>query len=179
MAWEWFLVPYCRWRSWGTERLSNLLKITQLANCKTGIQTLEVWFWSLFTLLQIPFNSLWHLIMFCQWFRNIHFFLFLNDFYFFSYSWFTVFSQFSTIQQSDPVSLPLPTNIYILFLTLSPIMLDNKGLDTVPSAIQQDLIASKGNSVHLLTPNSQSIPLPPPPPWQPQVCSPSPWVSLI
>ena len=29
---------------------------------------------------------------------------FYNDFYFFYYRWFTVFSQFSTVQQSDPVS---------------------------------------------------------------------------
>ena len=28
----------------------------------------------------------------------------LNDFYFFHYSWFTVFCQFSTKQQSDPVT---------------------------------------------------------------------------
>uniref|UniRef100_A0A8D0TWN9 Phospholipid-transporting ATPase n=1 Tax=Sus scrofa TaxID=9823 RepID=A0A8D0TWN9_PIG len=36
------------------------------------------------------------------------------------------------------------------------------------------LIHSKSNSLPLLTPNSQSIPLPPPSPWQPQVCCPSP-----
>ena len=41
------------------------------------------------------------------------------------------------------------------------------------------LIHSKCNSLHLLTPDSQSIPLPLPPPWQPQVCSPSPWVSFL
>ena len=35
-------------------------------------------------------------------------------------------------------------------------------------------IHSKCSSLHLLIPNSQSIPLPPPPAWQPQVCSPSP-----
>ena len=28
----------------------------------------------------------------------------LNDFYFFHYSWFTVFCQFSTVQQGDPVT---------------------------------------------------------------------------
>ena len=33
-------------------------------------------------------------------------------------------------------------------------------------------IHSKYNSLHLLTLNSQSIPLPPPPPWQPHVCWP-------
>ena len=36
------------------------------------------------------------------------------------------------------------------------------------------LIYSKCNSFHLLPPNSQSIPHPPPPPWQPQVCYPCP-----
>ena len=30
-------------------------------------------------------------------------FFIYNDFYFFYYSWFTVFCQFSTVQQSDPV----------------------------------------------------------------------------
>jgi len=34
----------------------------------------------------------------------ILYFLIFNDFYFFHYSWFTVFCQFSTIQQSDPVT---------------------------------------------------------------------------
>ena len=29
---------------------------------------------------------------------------FNNDFYFFHYSWFTVFCQFSTVQQGDPVT---------------------------------------------------------------------------
>ena len=31
------------------------------------------------------------------------FFFIYNDFYFFHYSWFTVFCQFSTLQQSDPI----------------------------------------------------------------------------
>ena len=43
------------------------------------------------------------------------------------------------------------------------------------------LIHSQCNSLHLLTLNSQSIPLspPPPPPWQLQVCSPYPWVCFF
>ena len=71
----------------------------------------------------------------------------------------------------------LHVHVYILFPHVT--MFHHKWLDIVPSAIQQDLIAihSKGNSLHLLTPNSQSIPLPPP--WQSQVCSPCPWVSLL
>ena len=38
------------------------------------------------------------------------------------------------------------------------------------------LIHSKCNSLHLLTPNSLSILLPPLPPWKPEVCSPCLWV---
>ena len=41
------------------------------------------------------------------------------------------------------------------------------------------LIHSKCNYLHLSTPDSQSIPLPPTSIWQPQVCSPSPWVSFL
>ena len=41
------------------------------------------------------------------------------------------------------------------------------------------LIHSKGNSLHLLTTSSQSIPLPPLSPWQPQVYYPSPWFSFL
>ena len=76
---------------------------------------------------------------------------------------------------------PSYTYTYILFLTLSFIMFHHKWLDIVPCALQQDLmlILSKSSSSHLSIPNSQSIPFPPSPSWQPQVCSPSPWVSLL
>ena len=37
----------------------------------------------------------------------ILFYLFFSDFYFFHYSWFTLYCQFSIVQQSDPVSLSL------------------------------------------------------------------------
>ena len=37
-------------------------------------------------------------------FRILLLFYFSNDFYFFHYSWFTVFCPLSTIQQSDPVT---------------------------------------------------------------------------
>lgn len=40
---------------------------------------------------------------------------FLNDFYFFQYSWFTVFYQFYTVQQRDPV-----THTYIVFFSHYP-----------------------------------------------------------
>ena len=38
------------------------------------------------------------------------------------------------------------------------------------------LIHSKCNTLYLLSPNAQAIPLPTLPPWQPQVCSPCAWV---
>ena len=66
---------------------------------------------------------------------TLFFFLILTDFYFFHYSWFTVFCQSSTVQQGD-----LVTYIYIIFLTLSSIMLHHRWLDIVPIAIQQDLM---------------------------------------
>ena len=67
---------------------------------------------------------------------------------------------------------------HILFLTLSSIVFHRKWLDTVSCAIQQDLIAYPLR-MQSITPTSQSITLSPPPPWQPQVCSQSPWVSFL
>ena len=55
------------------------------------------------------------------------------------------------------------TDTYILFLTLSSILLHHKWQDIAPSARQQGLIAYplQSHSLHLLTPESQSIlPLP-------------------
>ena len=72
------------------------------------------------------------------------------------------------------MGIQLHIHVYILF---SPItMLLHKYLDIVFSATQQIslLIHSKSSSLHLVTPSSQSIPLPPPPLGQPQVYSPSP-----
>ena len=62
-------------------------------------------------------------------------------------------------------------------LTLSSIMFHHKWLQfpMLYSKISL-LIYSKRNSLHLITPNSQSIPLSPAPSWQLQVCSPCPWV---
>ena len=84
----------------------------------------------------------------------------------------------STIQQNDPVT---HTHIYIIFLTLSPIKFYRKLLDIVPLLYNRIslLIHFKYNSLHLLTSYSQSIPLPPPPQWQPQVCSLSPWGTFL
>ena len=78
-----------------------------------------------------------------------------------------------------------PSHTYIyksIFLKLSSIMSPHKWLAIVPCAIQQNLIwliHSKCNCLRLLTPNSQSIPLPPSPPRQPQVYFPSPWVCFF
>ena len=65
-----------------------------------------------------------------------------------------MFYQFSTVEKGDPV-----THTYIHSFSCI-IMLHHKGLDIAPRAIWQDLIAYpfKDNSLHLLTPNSQSIP---------------------
>ena len=75
----------------------------------------------------------------------LHFF---SYFYFFLYSWFTVLSDFYCTAK-----WPSHTYIYtVFFLTLSFIMLHHKWLDTVPSAMQWDLIAHpfQCNSLHLL-----------------------------
>ena len=46
------------------------------------------------------FYLIQHIKEMCLWHR----FFFINDFYFFHYSWFAVFCQFSTVQQSDLVT---------------------------------------------------------------------------
>ena len=71
----------------------------------------------------------------------------------------------SAVQHSD-----LITHIYTH--PFSHIMLPH--VSSQACAVQQDLTAYplQMQSLHLLTPNSQLIPLPLPPPWQPHVCSP-------
>ena len=83
-----------------------------------------------------------------------------------------MFFQFYTVQQGDPV-----THKHIH--SFSHIMLYHKWLDIVLSAVEHVLLLFhfKGNSFHLLTTDCQSIPLPPA--WQPQVCSPCPWISFL
>ena len=80
-------------------------------------------------------------------------------FYFFYDSWFTLVCQFLLYSKGTQSRI----HRYILFLTLSSIIFHHKWLDIVPWAVQQDLIHSRYNSLHLLIPNSQSIPLLPVP----------------
>ena len=70
----------------------------------------------------------------------------------------------------------LHIHVYILFF--SHYVLHHNWLDRVPSATQQDPIANpsqKQNSVSIYP----KLPVPPLPPWQPQVYSPSPWFSFL
>ena len=101
----------------------------------------------------MPFTG--HIQLFQKMIFSI-FIFFLRDFYFFHYIWFTVFCQFSTVQQRTQSHI----HIYIHFLALSSIMLHHKWVDIVPSDIYRIslLIHSKCNSLHLLTPDFQSIP---------------------
>ena len=86
------------------------------------------------------------------------------DFYFFHYGWFTVFFQFSTVQQSDPV-----IHIYIHTYIHTHLSFSHIILHHVPSQVTVAhrrislLIHSKCSNLHLLTPDSQSILLPLPP----------------
>ena len=59
----------------------------------------------------------------------------------------------STVQQSDSVII----YIYFFFFKFFPIMVYHRILSIAPCAIQQDLVVYP---LHLLIPNSQSIPLP-------------------
>ena len=70
-----------------------------------------------------------------------------------------MFCQFPTAQRNDPVT-------HTCIHSFSHIILPHlKGLDIVPSAIQQDLIAYpfQRQESASINPESQSIPLPPPP----------------
>ena len=117
------------------------------------------------------------MITFFFFFLLSHSCLFVFEFLkFFNYGWFTMFCQFllhSKVAQY--------IHIHSFFSTLSSIMFHPKWLDRVPCAIQQVLlhIHSRCNSLPLLTPNFQSMSLLPSSPWQPQVCSPCPWLCFF
>ena len=83
------------------------------------------------TTRELPQNAMW--MVRSPAFGPHRVFLIYNNFYFFHYSWFTAFCQFSAVQQGDPV---IHTCIHSHI-----IMLHHKWLDIVLSAIQQDLIA--------------------------------------
>jgi len=70
-------------------------------------------------------------------FSCVCYFFFLDDFYFFHFSWFRVLCQFSP----DSKVTQSYKHIYTPFLTLSSIILHHKWLDMVPCAMEQDLIA--------------------------------------
>ena len=117
-----------------------------------------------------PCNKLWLLFIFCTKFK---FFLGVNVCHLKNYSWFMLFYQFLLYSKV--------TQLYIYTLSPSHIIFHH-----VPSQVighsslcyTADLIVyhSKCNNFHLLSPNSPSIPLLPPPPQQPQVCCPWLWV---
>ena len=76
----------------------------------------------------------------------------------------------SAVQQSDPVIGYIHCLSRILFQSWS-IPRDWTEFPVLDSSTSW-LIHSQCRSLHLRTPNAPSSPLPPPPPWQPQVCSP-------
>ena len=87
----------------------------------------------------------------------------------------TVFSQYSMVQQSDPISLSFTHTHSFSHIILhhAPSLVTRYGSLCYTAGISL-LIHSKCSSLHLITPDSQSIPLPSPPAWQPHICSPSP-----
>ena len=93
------------------------------------------------------------------------------------YGWFTMLCQFlmnSIVTQSQSCThTHTHTHTHICFLTLFSIMVYPKRLDIVPCAYSRTLllIHSKCNRLDLPTPNSLSVLVPPPLPWQPQVYS--------
>ena len=86
-----------------------------------------------------------------------------------------MFQQFSTVHQKWPSH----TNICTFFFSHYPPSCSITG-DLIQFLVLYSRISLhihfKGNRLHLLTPDSQSIPLLLPPRWQPQICSPGPWV---
>ena len=93
----------------------------------------------------------------------------LNFFKFFNYSWLQCCINFCcTVKWSSHIYY-MCVCVYILFLIWSSITVYHKWLDIYLPVLYSRtslLIHSKCNSLHLLSPNSQYIPLPLPPSWQ-------------
>ena len=108
--------------------------------------------------------------------RTYFFVIYFNDFCFSHYSWFTVFCPLSTAQQGDPVTHTYTHSSSHIILRPAPAQLTRYSFQCY-TAGSHGWSIPKAIVLHLFTPDSPSIPLPPP--WQPQVCSPSPWVSFL
>ena len=87
--------------------------------------------YSCFSLLTYKYSLFAKKIIFVIYFACPHFF-FNKYFKFFHYSWFTMFCQFSTVQQCDSIT---HTCIHSFFSHY------HAPLDIIPNAIQKDLIA--------------------------------------
>ena len=135
-VWAW--PPYPEWTSM-LSILSVFISLTHRPSAiptsykghwETGAHTLLLWVFFPSCLQVLVIYRVSHKLFSELYFFNYSFLIMI--FIFFHYSWFTVFCQLSTVQQSDPAH----THIYILFLTLSSTMLHHKWLDIVPPAIQ-------------------------------------------
>ena len=109
--------------------------------------------------------------------RVFHSFFFLRFLFFLSQLIYRILS-IPAVLQSDPVYVYIIaslSHIHIQFFPQYPpssIISDWIQFPVLYSRISL-LVHSKCNSLCLLIPNSHSIPLPPPPPWHSQVCSPN------
>ena len=135
---EWELRNVVKWLPWGVgeESRPQLLCLLSLGWWQT-INDISQHMNSLFLLkYQVPWyiieknqHNIWQILL-------LHLFIsfFNNDSYFFHYSWFTVFCQFSTVQQGDPVTHTCIHSFFSHYHALSWVTI-------VPSATQQDCIA--------------------------------------
>ena len=102
---------------------------------------------------------------------NLHSFYYCLIFYLFL---FFLFPQYIIFFLLYSMVTQLHIHIYILFSHIISLHLSDQTQFPVLHSRISLLIHSKGNSLYPLTPSSQSLPLPLPPPWQPQVYSPNP-----
>ena len=100
------------------------------------------------------------------------------DFNFFHYSLFTVFCQFLLYSNLTQSHICVCVCVCVLFFSSYPPSCSITSDFHVLYHRISLLIHFKGNSFHLLTPNSQSISLHPPL-LDNHVCSPCPWVSFL